>query len=110
MDAVCYWQYSSDLAAFIPMLHLFSATPPGQITGGDYVRTNLRVMLNANATSQCVSITLVDDTIVEAAERFLVQVEQILSSDDLTFGLDPEFTEITIVDNDGTHTLFVLYK
>lgn len=66
------------------------------------MRTNLRVMLSAMTTSQCVNIILLDDDIVEAEERFLVQVEQVISSDDLTFGLDPQFTEITILDNDGT--------
>lgn len=70
---------------------------------GDYVRTIFRVMLSAITTSQCVNITTVDDTIVEAEEKFLVQVEQIISSDDLTFGLDPEFTEVTILDNDGIY-------
>ena len=68
---------------------------------GDYVLTNIRVMLSANTTSVCVDIHLVDDTIADANETFLVQVEQIVSSDDLVFGLNPEFTHITIVDTDG---------
>lgn len=72
------------------------------------METNLRVMLSAVTTSQCVNITLVDDTIVETNETFLVQVEQVISSDDLTFGLDPEFTEVTILDNDGICTLMLL--
>ena len=68
---------------------------------GDYLLTAHRVMLSANKTSACVDIILVDDDIVEANETFLAQVEQVISSDDLVFGLNPEFTNITIVDNDG---------
>ena len=59
------------------------------------------MLLSANVTSECVDIHLVDDEIVEANETFLAHVEQVISSDDLVFGLSPEFTNITIVDDDG---------
>ena len=80
-----------------------TATPIESTTldDGDYVRTQTRVSLNATNTSACVKIKLIDDNIVEMTEVFLVQVEQVISSDDLVFGLDPEYTEIKIIDNDG---------
>ena len=68
---------------------------------GDYKRTSIRVTLNANDTSGCVSIILRNDTIVERTEKFLVQVEQTVSSDDPVFRLGVEFTEIIIIDDDG---------
>ena len=45
--------------------------------------------------------------IVEENEFFYVQVEQIVSSDDLRFPLNPEFTAVTIIDNDGGVSLFL---
>ena len=77
-----------------------TATPP-DFNDGDYVRTQTRVSLNATNTSACVTIKLIDDDIVEMTEVFLVQVQQVISSDDLVFGFDPEYTEIKIIDNDG---------
>lgn len=68
---------------------------------GDYKRTSVRVTLNANDTSGCVSIILLNDTIVERTEMFLVQVEQTVSSDDPVFKLGVEFTTIWIIDDDG---------
>ena len=44
---------------------------------------------------------LIEDTIVEIDEIFLVQLEQIVSSDDLIFKPNPEYLEVTIVNNDG---------
>ena len=68
--------------------------------------TNIRVQLSANTTFDCKEIVLINDTIVETEEVFQVQVEQVVSSDDLVFGLNPEFTEVYIVDNDGNVCLF----
>ena len=67
----------------------------------DYPVTAERVPLSAEITYQCVQIQLIEDTIVEIDESFLVQVEQIISSNDPIFGPNPEYTEITITDNDG---------
>ena len=63
--------------------------------------TGKRVSLSASLTSQCVTIDIIEDTIVEIDESFLAQVEQIVSSDDLRFPLNPEYTTITIIDDDG---------
>ena len=68
---------------------------------GDYTMTSRRVSLSAETTTQCVEIQLIEDTIVEMDELFLVQLEQILSSEDLVFKPDPEYIEVTITDNDG---------
>ena len=68
---------------------------------GDYSRTATRISLNHITTGQCVTIQLIEDDIVEIDETFLAQVEQIVSSDDLRFPLNPEYTLITIIDNDG---------
>ena len=68
---------------------------------GDYSLTSERVSITANITSRCIEMELINDTIVETDEVFLVQVEQIISSDDLVFTLSTEFTEVTIIDNDG---------
>lgn len=57
--------------------------------------------LSANITNRCIEIHLIDDTIVETDESFLVQVEQIISSDDVVSKLSTEFTEVTIINNDG---------
>ena len=54
---------------------------------------------------KCTNIELVDDTIVEIDEVFYVQVEQVRSSEDLVFPLNPEFMSITIIDDDGKHTM-----
>ena len=70
--------------------------------------TNSRVQLSANTTFQCVEILLIDDTIVEIEEVFQIQVEQVVSSDDLVFGLNPEFAEVFIMDNDGNVCLLTL--
>ena len=75
---------------------------------GDYSQTTERLQLTAQDTSHCTDITLVEDTVVEGNEFFLVQVEQIISSDDPVFGPNPEYTEIVIVDNDGMSPLYVL--
>ena len=64
--------------------------------------TSRRVSLSAETTTQCVEIQLIEDAIVEMDEFFLVQLEQILSSEDLVFKPDPEYIEVTIADNDGT--------
>ena len=63
--------------------------------------TSERVSLSAETTTQCVEIQLIEDSIVEMDEFFLVQLEQILSSQDLVFKPDPEYIEVTIGDNDG---------
>jgi hypothetical protein len=76
------------------------ATLQAHTDDGDYSRTATRVSLNAIDTSSCVTIRLIDDSIVEIDERFLAQVEQIVSSDDLRFPLNPEYTTITIIDDD----------
>ena len=68
---------------------------------GDYKRTSIRVTLNANNTIGCIPIILLNDTIEERTEMFLVQVEQAVSSDDPVFKLGIEFTEIRIINNDG---------
>ena len=68
---------------------------------GDYKRTSIRVIFNANVTSHCVPIILLNDTIEERTEMFLVQVEQAVSSDDPVFQLGVEFTEISIINNNG---------
>ena len=69
--------------------------------------------LTSNRTVACVTIELLEDDIVEVDEVFLVQVEQVRSSDDLLIGLSPEFTEITVIDNDGKQKhfpyLFILF-
>ena len=95
--------YSSNVGCSKLLLNLFTllATSTEISSDGDYALTEVRVMLSANLTSECVDIHLVNDEIVEANETFLAHVEQIVSSDDLVFGLSPEFTNITIVDNDG---------
>ena len=72
--------------------------------------TSKRVSLSATTTTQCVEIQLIEDTIVEMDEFFLVQLEQILSSEDLIFKPDPEYIEVTIVDNDGILVLLTSYK
>ena len=54
-------------------------------------------------------IQLLEDTIVEAAERFSVQVEQVISSSDLVFGLEPEFAVVTILDNDGMLFVIIIF-
>ena len=71
------------------------------IPSADYDSDSFRIALSASITSQCVNVQLLEDTIVETDERFSVQVEQVLSSSDLKFGLDPEFAVVTILDNDG---------
>ena len=50
-----------------------------------------------------------NDTIVEEDEFFYVQVEQVVSSDDLRFSLNPEFTLITIIDNNGGNLSFFTF-
>ena len=60
--------------------------------------------LTSNRTSACVNIQLLEDEIVEVDEVFLIQVEQARSSDDLLIGLDPEYAEIKIIDNDGEYS------
>ena len=74
---------------------------------GDYKRTSTTVTLNANDTSGCVPITLLNDTIVETTEMFLVQVEQTVSSDVPVFELGIEFTEIRIIDDDGLLCIYI---
>ena len=78
-----------------------TATSNASTNDGDYRRSSERVSLSQGTRSGCTTIDLIEDTIVEEDEIFLVQVEQIVSSDDLRFPLDPEFMEITIFDNDG---------
>ena len=73
----------------------------GTCNDGDYITTQERVHLSASTTGACVMIHLCDDEIVEINEVFLVQVAQVRSSDDLLLGFDPEYTDITIIDNDG---------
>ena len=79
----------------------FPATSTAHEPDGDYSRTSTRISLNEIVTSRCVTVLLIDDDIVEIDESFLAQVEQIVSSDDLRFPLKPEYTPITIIDNDG---------
>ena len=63
--------------------------------------TTLRINLNSQNTDGCVLVQLIEDEIVEINETFYVQLEQVVSSDDLRFPLSPEYAVITIIDDDG---------
>lgn len=65
------------------------------------MKTAERFALHADYTEHCINITLIEDTIVEIDEIFLVQLEQIVSFDDLIFKPNPEYLEVTIENNDG---------
>ena len=85
----------------VTSLSHFYRSVPSNSTSGDYKRTSTRIALSEATRSDCTTIELIDDTIVEEDEIFLVQVEQVVSSNDLRFPLDPEFVGITIIDDDG---------
>ena len=65
------------------------------------MRTAERFPISADDIEECITILLIEDTIVETNEIFLVQLEQIVSSDDLIFKPNPEYVEVTIRNNDG---------
>ena len=75
--------------------------PIASSRNGDYTKTAKSFMFSNNNTRQCFSIQLIEDAIVERNETFVVQLEQINASDDLTFKPEPEYTEVIILDNDG---------
>lgn len=58
-------------------------------------------MFSEKNVEHCTGIQLIEDTIVERNETFLVQLEQMNASVDLTFQPEPEYIEVTILDNDG---------
>jgi hypothetical protein len=78
-----------------------SASSSQSSNNGDYSRITERVPISADVPVRCAVIHLIEDTIVENNEFFLVQVEQIISSNDPVFGPNPEYSEIIITDNDG---------
>ena len=67
----------------------------------DYIKTAETIVLSAKITEKCFTILLIDDAIVEMNETFLVKLEQNVTSEDLIFRPNPEYTEVIIEDNDG---------
>ena len=78
---------------------LVSSAPSA--SDGDYIKTAKTFVLSAEITEQCFRILLIDDAIVEMNEAFLVKLEQTITSEDLIFSPNPEYTEVIIEDNDG---------
>ena len=71
------------------------------------MKTTERFALSAEYTEHCIQIQLIEDTIVEIDEIFLVQLEQIISSNDLVFKPNPEYLEVTIENNDGGNLIYL---
>ena len=88
-------------SSHITIYPIFIVAASSNSSIGDYIRISTRIALSDATQSDCTTIELIDDTIVEEDEIFLVQVEQVVSSDDLRFPLDPKFVGITIIDDDS---------
>lgn len=67
----------------------------------DYIGlTQNEVLITSSPSSECLVVSVFEDTLVEADETFLVQ----LTTDDRAVSLvQPNFTEVTIINTDGTY-------